>query len=420
MSVAIQVRNVAKMYRLYQTPAARLKEVLTLNRLRCHQEFWALEGISFDVRQGEALGIIGPNGSGKSTLLEIVAGTLEPTRGRVLTRGRMAALLSLGAGFNPEFTGRENVFLHGELIGLSRREIEQVFPQIERFAEIGEFMDRPVKTYSTGMYVRLAFAAAIHVEPEILVVDEVLAVGDAIFVNRCVHQFEELRERGVTVLLVSHDLGLVKLLCDKALLLYHGRMVAEGDPSDVVNRYNGLVLERQKAFEHPPALPDVPLEAATPSLRYSFRHGDRRAVVMGVELLNEMGQPARVFRSGETVQVRVLVQFHEYHPHPVVGMMIRTRIGMEVYGTNTDVEESCPGPAERGELLEVEFHFPCQLTPQEYTLTVATQMPDGTSHDWLDDVISFQVIDWRRAAGVANLQARVRSRKLPAPSPIRV
>ena len=141
---------------------------------------------------------------------------------------------------------------------------------------------------------------------------------------------------------------------------------------------------------------------------------------MWVEFLKEMGQPARVFRSGETVQVRVLVQFHEYHPHPVVGMMIRTRIGMEVYGTNTDVEESCPGPAERGELLEVEFHFPCQLTPQEYTLTVATQMPDGTSHDWLDDVISFQVIDWRRAAGVANLQARVRSRKLPAPSPIRV
>ena len=417
MSAAIQVRNVAKMYRLYPSPAARLKEVLRLNRRRYHQEFWALEGISFDVRQGEALGIIGPNGSGKSTLLEIVAGTLEPTRGRVLTRGRIAALLSLGAGFNPEFTGRENVFLHGELVGLSRREIERVFPQIERFAEIGEFLDRPVKTYSTGMYVRLAFAAAIHVEPEILVVDEVLAVGDAIFVNRCVHKFEELRQRGVTVLLVSHDLGLVRLLCDKALLLHHGRVVAEGDPSDVVNRYNGLVLERQKAFEQPAPL-SAPPAAATPSLRYSFRHGDRRAVVIGVELLNETGQPARVFRSGETMQVRVLVQFQQYHPHPVVGIMIRTRIGMEVYGTNTDLEESCPGPAEGGEMLEVDFQFPCQLTPQEYTLTVATQMPDGTSHDWLDDVISFQVIDWRRAAGVANLQARVRSRKISARSPV--
>ncbi|OFW15284.1 MAG: hypothetical protein A3H27_07465, partial [Acidobacteria bacterium RIFCSPLOWO2_02_FULL_59_13] len=307
MSAAIQVRNVAKMYRLYPTPSARLKEVLRLNRRSYHQDFWALEGISFDVGKGEALGIIGPNGSGKSTLLEIVAGTLEPTRGRVLTRGRIAALLSLGAGFNPEFTGRENVFLHGELVGLSRREIERVFPQIERFAEIGEFLDRPMKTYSTGMYVRLAFAAAIHVEPEILVVDEVLAVGDAIFVNRCVHKFEELRQRGVTVLLVSHDLGLVRLLCDRALLLHHGRAVAEGNPSDVVNRYNGLVLERQKAFVQQPAPLLTPPAAVTPSLRYSFRHGDRRAVVIGVELLNETGQAARVFRSGETMQVRVLV-----------------------------------------------------------------------------------------------------------------
>lgn len=419
MSAAIQVRNVAKMYRLYATPTARLKEVLTLNRRRYHQEFWALEGISFDVRPGEALGIIGPNGSGKSTLLEIVAGTLEPTRGQVFARGRIAALLSLGAGFNPEFTGRENVFLHGEILGLSRREVERMFPQIERFAEIGEFLDRPVKTYSTGMYVRLAFSAAIHVEPEILVVDEVLAVGDAIFVNRCVQKFEELRRRGVTVLLVSHDLGLVKLLCDRAILLYGGHAVAEGDPSDVVNRYNGLVLERQKAFEQPPAPLAAPPADAEPILQYSFRHGDRRAVVMGVELLNEAGQPARVLRSGETLQVRVLVQFREYHPHPVVGIMIRTRIGMEVYGTNTELEDSCPGPAERGELLEVAFHFPCQLTPQEYTLTVATQMPDGASHDWLDDVISFQVIDWRRAAGVANLQARIRSRRLSPQSPLR-
>ena len=246
---AIQVRNVAKMYRLYRSPAGRLKEILTFNRRSWHQEFWALDGISFDVERGGALGVIGPNGSGKSTLLEIVTGTLEPTRGRVLTRGRVAALLSLGAGFNPEFTGRENVYLSGEIMGLSRREIQRNFPSIERFADIGEFLDRPVKTYSTGMYVRLAFSAAIHVEPEILVVDEVLAVGDAIFVNRCIQKFEELRRRGISVLLVTHDVGLVKLLCDRAILLHHGHMVADGDPNDVVNRYNGLVLEQQRAFE---------------------------------------------------------------------------------------------------------------------------------------------------------------------------
>ena len=413
---AIQVRNVAKMYRLYPSPSARLKEIFTFNRRSYHQEFWALNGISFDVERGGALGVIGPNGSGKSTLLEIVTGTLEPTRGRVVTRGRVAALLSLGAGFNPEFTGRENVFLNGEIMGFSRQEIQRNFSSIEHFAEIGEFMDRPVKTYSTGMYVRLAFSAAIHVEPEILVVDEVLAVGDAIFVNRCVQKFEELRGRGITVLLVTHDVGLVKLLCDRAILLHRGHMIADGDPNDVVNRYNGLVLERQRAFEQESPLPvDSALEPLQP-LQYSFRHGDRQAVVVKVELLNEAGRPALVLRSGENVRVRVLVHFRELHPHPVVGVMIRTRIGMDVFGTNTELEDACPGPGRAGEFLEVNFDFACWLTPQEYTVTVATQSPDGTSHDWLDGVLTFQVIDSRRTAGVANLRAQVSSRKLPVAS----
>ncbi|PYT18491.1 MAG: ABC transporter ATP-binding protein, partial [Acidobacteria bacterium] len=194
----------------------------------------------------EVLGVVGPNGSGKSTLLQIVCGILEPTRGRVLTRGRIAALLELGAGFNPEFSGRENVFLNGEIMGIPRRGMERVFPEIERFAEIGKFLDRPVKEYSSGMYVRLAFATAIHVDPEILIVDEALAVGDAIFANRCIKKFEELKRRGVTVLFVSHDLGLVKRLSDRAVLMVDGRVAAYGAPSDVVNRYVGLVLEREQ------------------------------------------------------------------------------------------------------------------------------------------------------------------------------
>ena len=423
---AITARDLTKMYRVYPAPKERLKEILLLNRRRFHQEFWALGGISFDVKRGEVFGVIGPNGSGKSTLLEIVTGTLEPTGGRVITRGRIAALLSLGAGFNPEFTGRENVFLHGEIMGLSRAEVARSVPEIERFAEIGEFIDRPVKTYSTGMYLRLAFSAAIHVEPEILVVDEVLAVGDAIFVNRCVQKFEEMRRRGVTVLLVTHDVGLVKLLCDRAMLLYRGRALALGDPSEVVNRYNGLVLERQREFAEanpPPGLTQPAAEPADPSepaapLFYSFRHGDRQAEVVRVELLNGAGKPARAFCSGETMRVRVEVRFREPHPRPVVGIMIRTRIGMEVYGTNTEVEQAGPGPAGPGDSIEVTFEFPCRLTAQEFTLTVATQSHDGASHDWLDDVLTFQVVDSRRAAGVANLEARVSSRKLPARSPI--
>ena len=420
MPTAIEARDVTKMYRVYAAPTERLKEILSLNRRRFHQEFWALGGISFEVGRGEVFGVIGPNGSGKSTLLEIVTGTLEPTGGEVITRGRIAALLSLGAGFNPEFTGRENVFLHGEIMGLSRAEVARSVPAIERFAEIGEFMDRPAKTYSTGMYLRLAFSAAIHVEPEILVVDEVLAVGDAIFINRCVQKFEELRRRGVTVLLVTHDIGLVKLLCDRAMLLYRGRALAVGDPSEVVNRYNGLVLERQREFAeaNPPAVTAQPAAEEREPLLYSFRHGDRQAEVVRVELLNEAGKPARAFYAGESMQVRVEIRFREPHPRPVVGIMIRTRIGMEVYGTNTELEQAGPGPAGRGDSIEVTFAFACRLTAQEYTLTVATQSHDGTSHDWLDDVLTFQVVDTRRAAGVANLEARVSSRKLPARSPI--
>src|SRR5205809_1353439 len=191
--------------------------------------------------------IVGPNGCGKSTLLQLICGILQPTSGRVVASGRVAALLELGAGFNPEFTGRENVYLNGEIMGLSRGEIERALPLIEAFADIGEFLERPVKEYSTGMYVRLAFATAIHVEPEILVVDEALAVGDAIFANRCIKKFEELKQRKVTVLFVSHDLGLVKRLSDRAALMVDGRVAAYGAPSEVVNRYVGMVLERQDA-----------------------------------------------------------------------------------------------------------------------------------------------------------------------------
>jgi ABC-type polysaccharide/polyol phosphate transport system ATPase subunit len=419
MPPAIEARQLAKMYRMYPNPSARLKEILSLGRRSYHQEFWALDDVSFEVPRGGALGVIGLNGSGKSTLLEIVAGTLEPTRGEVRTSGRIAALLALGAGFNPEFTGRENVRLNGEILGLSRAEVERYLPRIEGFAEIGEFMDRPVKTYSTGMTVRLAFSVAIHVEPEILIVDEVLAVGDAIFVNRCVQKFEELRRRGVSVLLVSHDLALVKLLCDRALLLSRGRVLAEGEPGEVVNRYNGLVLERQHAFAESQLTPSGhSAEEVSAALSYSYRHGDGMAVVADVELFNEEGRPARALQSGETARIRVVAQFREPHPHPVVGIMIRTRIGMEVFGTNTEIEQVTLPPAQRGDTYEVNFDLECRLTPQEYTLTVATQSPDGASHDWLDDVLSFHVVDSRRAAGVADLRVRVSARKVPAGSPI--
>jgi ABC-type molybdate transport system ATPase subunit len=269
-------------------------------------------------------------------------------------------------------------------------------PSIEAFAEIGEFIERPVKEYSSGMYVRLAFATAIHVDPEILIVDEALAVGDAVFANRCVRKFQELRERKTTVLFVSHDLGLVKQLSDRAILLYRGRIEAQGQPSDVINRYIGLVLEKQD-----------PGDQKDERIRSSFRHGDGASEILEVKLLNARGEPSLSVASGERITVRVRSRFHQARTDPMVGILIRTRIGMDVYGTNTRIERVHVGDLEAGDKLEVRFHLECWLTPQPYTLTVATQDADGSSHDWLDDAIAFEVVDARVAAGVANLRATV-------------
>ena len=396
------VHNVSKLYRLYDRPADRILEAVSLNRWQRHQDFWALRDVSLSIERGETLGIVGPNGCGKSTLLQIICGVLEPTTGRVVKQGRVAALLELGAGFNPEFTGRENVYLNGEILGLPRPEIEQVLPEIERFADIGEFIDRPVKTYSSGMYVRLAFSTAINVSPDILVVDEALAVGDAVFANRCVRKFEEIKKRGVTVIFVSHDLSLVKLISDRAIFLMGGHVEAEGEPSHVINRYIGVVLERQKAF--------LDAEREPSKIQATFRHGDRMAEVIGVELAGRDGAPARVLESGEPVTVRVTSKFYADQPDPMVGIMIRTRIGMDVFGTNTKLERLSLGHCRAGDILSVDFHFNCWLAPQEYTLTIATQHPDGSSHDWLDEALAFTVVAPRYTAGVANLHARAVAR----------
>jgi lipopolysaccharide transport system ATP-binding protein len=391
----VLVQNVSKLYRLYRRPSDRLRELLPGSSPH-HSDFWALKDIGFEVEKGEVLSLVGPNGCGKSTLLQIVSGILQPTTGRVVTRGRIAALLELGAGFNPEFSGRENVYLNGEIMGLSRAEIDKAMPSIEAFAEIGEFIERPVKEYSSGMYVRLAFSTAIHVDPEILIVDEALAVGDAVFANRCVRKFEELRARKITVLFVSHDLGLVKALSDRAILLLNGRIEAQGTPNDVINRYIGLVLERQQASNK-----------KEDRIRGSFRHGDGTSEVLSAEILNEGGESVTSVASGEPITIRVRSRFHAATRDPMVGILLRTRIGMDVYGTNTRIEQMPLGDMRAGDELEVDFQLACWLTPQQYTLTVATQGADGSSHDWLDDTIAFDVVDMRVAAGVANLRAKV-------------
>jgi ABC-type polysaccharide/polyol phosphate transport system ATPase subunit len=393
----VVVQHVSKLYPLYRRPSDRLIEALPLIGGRRHTDFWALRDVSFQVARGEILGIVGPNGSGKSTLLQIVSGILQPTSGRVLAEGRIAALLELGAGFNPEFTGRENVYLNGEIMGLSRREIDQAFPKIEAFAEIGEFIHRPVKEYSSGMYVRLAFAAAIHVEPEILIVDEALSVGDAVFASRCIQKFEELKERKVTVLFVSHDLGLVKRLSNRAIFMVHGRIEAEGAARDVVNRYVGMVHERRR--EHS--------GDALAGFGGSFRHGDGSSRITAIDVLDRDGRAVDTVERGAPIRIRVRARFHQPSREPVIGLLIRNRLGMDVYGTNTRIEGLDLGEFAAGEELAIEFAFDCWLARHEYTLTVATQHADGASQDWLDDAVSFRVADAKDIAGVVDLQARI-------------
>ncbi len=401
----VLAQRVSKIYPLYKRPSDRILEVFSFGRRRRHKEFWALRDVSFRAERGEVVALVGPNGSGKSTLLQIVSGLLQPTGGRVVVEGRVAALLELGAGFNPEFTGRENVYLNGEIMGLSRREVERAFPSIEAFAEIGEFINRPVKEYSSGMYVRLAFATAIHVEPEVLIVDEALAVGDAIFANRCIQKFEELKQQQVTVIFVSHDLGLVKRLAHRAILLLNGQVAAEGEPSSVVNRYVGFVLERQQA--HPGEE-----DAGGERFNASFRHGDGASRITDVRILDERGNPASVIASGSLVRVQVRAEFRQRVVEPVVGILVRNRLGIDVYGTNTRIEQRALGTLQAGEILEVEFRFACLLTRQEYTLTVATQYLDGSSQDWLDDVLAFRVADQSETAGFAHLPTEIEWRKL--------
>ena len=412
MLAALRVEAVSKQYRIYDHPADRLKETLTRGRWKAHREFWALKDVSFEVEAGTTTGIVGPNGSGKSTLLQIITGTLEPTHGRVSLEGRVAALLELGAGFNNEFTGIENVFMNASLMGLSRDETERLLPDIANFAEIGDFIYQPMKTYSSGMYVRLAFATAIATSPQILIVDEALAVGDAVFQHRCMRRIKEMQESGTTILFVSHDPGAVRALCNRAILLNNGKMLAGGTPSDVLNRYQKIIMARQQAYEANLKPADEPAHKveATP-LNYVYRHGDRSAEVLSVELLDSALRPTQLVETGEPLTVRVVYVAHEDLDDVVCGFLIRNRHGIHVYGTNTELQEVPFEPVKKGELIEVAFEFNCWLAPDQLSLCVAVHSSAAVSFDWLDGCLFFRVMSARRMEGVANLNATARATK---------
>jgi lipopolysaccharide transport system ATP-binding protein len=419
MGIAVRVDSVSKQYRIYDRPADRLKETLTRGHWKAHREFWALKDISFEVESGTTTGIIGPNGSGKSTLLQIITGTLEPTHGNVSIAGRVAALLELGAGFSPEFTGIENIFMNAALMGFSRAETEHLLPEIANFAEIGDFIYQPLKTYSSGMYIRLAFAAAIAVSPQILIIDEALAVGDAVFQHRCTRRIKEMQENGTTILFVSHDPSAIRALCNRAILLNQGQKIAEGSPSDVLNRYQKIIMARQQAYEassvktaEEAGTATEFFELKTAPLSYLYRHGDRSAEVLQVELLDGALRPIEFVETGEPVIVRIVYVAHDDLDDVVCGFLIRNRHGIHVYGTNTELQEVPFERVNSGELTEVTFEFNCWLAPEMFSLCVAVHSGAGVSFDWLDGCLFFRVMSATKMEGVTNLNATATTKRL--------
>ena len=416
MSPALRVQNVSKQYRTYARPGDRLKESLTRGRLRRHKEFWALHDVSFELNEGDIVGIIGPNGCGKSTLLQIIAGTLEPTRGEVWHEGRISALLELGAGFDQEFTGVENVYMNASLLGFSRRETDALFPNIERFAEIGDFLYQPVKTYSSGMYVRLAFAIAASVEPEILIIDEALAVGDAVFQHRCLRRIKELHELGTTVLFVSHDAAAIRALCSRAILMNQGRMVSDGAPAEVLNHYQEIVMERERAYEaesESSAETSADVQTFEP-LSFSYRHGNHLAEIVVAELSDATSRRAEIIETGTPLTMKVAVRFKADITDPVIGFLIRNRHGISAYGTNTSEQKLELGDVRRGEIVEVAFAFNCWLGIDNYSISCAVHSREGEAYDWLDGVRFFRITSLRLTEGIANLNSTVSARRLAA------
>jgi len=403
---AIEVQNLEKIYRLYPTPMDRLKELLI--RKKRHRDFYALNDVSFIVEKGQRVGIIGQNGSGKSTLLKIICGVLRATNGRVHTNGRIAALLELGAGFNPEFTGRENVYMNGALLGFSRSEMERRFPKIEAFAEIGDFIDRPVKTYSSGMFVRLAFSTAINVDPEILVIDEALSVGDMYFHHRCVSKMESFRDDGITILLVTHDINLVKGFCDKAMLMSAGKLVASGDPEYITEQY--MMETRQRQARYASKSYRIFQAEGEDSSGSKIRFGSEAGKILNINTLDRDRKDSAVFWSGDTIVLSVKVQVDSKVKTPRVAFTLRDQRGYSVYSIDT-VRLGLQLELNGNNQAVVFFSFSPVLAPGSYSFAVRIEEYWSPKFNMLLDkrvgVGVFQVIQKDRDfGGIVDLQAK--------------
>ncbi len=451
---AIQVKDVSKVYRLYEKPIDRLKESLSVTRKNYHKDFFALNDISFDVKKGETVGIIGTNGSGKSTILKIITGVLTPTTGEVQVEGVISALLELGAGFNMDYTGIENIYMNGTMMGFSRKEMDEKLQEILDFADIGDFVYQPVKTYSSGMFVRLAFALAINVEPEILIVDEALSVGDVFFQSKCYQRMEEIRKNGTTILMVTHDMGSVIKYCDRVILLNKGHFIAEGAPGKMVDLYKKILANQMDALEaelhemndfsggmdlehssgngvhrHGPGdgagghdsgkhggSPGALMKDSLTINPNRTEYGNGRAEIYDLGLFDERGNLTNLLLKGEYFTIREKIRFHDAIQAPIFTYTIKDKKGADLSGTNTMFEGADIKPVKAGDEYEVSFRQKMTLQGGEYLLSMSCtgfEQGEHTVYHRLYDIANLTVISNKNTVGVYDMESEVEAVRIP-------
>lgn len=444
---AISVKDVTKIYKLYDKPIDRLKEALSVTHKNYHRDFFALNSISFDVEKGETVGIIGTNGSGKSTILKIITGVLTPTTGEVEVDGVISALLELGAGFNMDYTGIENIYMNGTMMGFSRKEMEEKLPDILEFADIGDFVHQPVKTYSSGMFVRLAFALAINVEPEILIVDEALSVGDVFFQAKCYRRMEEIRKSGTTILMVTHDMGAIIKYCDRVVVLNKGNFIAQGEPGKMVDLYKKILANQMDQLEEEldelrtEEMSDFSGDAAMAERQKKQKagttgkkggglmkdkltvnpsrteYGDGKAEIVDFGLFDERGNVTNLLLKGESFTIKERIHFRDTIQTPIFTYTIKDKRGADLTGTNTMYEAADVKTVKRGDEYEVAFRQKMTLQGGEYLLSMSCTGFENGEHvvyHRLYDIANITVISNKNTVGVYDMESEVEVKLHPA------
>ena len=402
---AIKITNLTKIYKLYARNRDRLKDSLGLSKKASYKEHYALKNVDMEVKTGESVGIIGVNGSGKSTILKIITGVLNATSGEVQINGRISALLELGAGFNMEYTGLENVYLNGTMMGFSKKEIDEKLPAILEFADIGDYVNQPCKTYSSGMFVRLAFAVAINIEPEILIVDEALSVGDVFFQAKCYHKFEEFKKMGKTIVFVSHDLSSISKYCDRVYLLNKGTMLGEGSPKKMIDAYKRVLVGQYEEPETEEG--DLSNDAQNPEL---LEYGTKQAEITEFYITDDHGVRTNAILKDSEFTIHMKVAFYDRIPAPIFAFSIKNAIGVEITGTNTMIEKAFLNCAEPGQKKEITFTQRMSLQGGEYLLSLGVTGYRGDIFEVyhrLYDVLNITVVSDKNTVGYYDMNSQI-------------